>query len=105
VHEAGDGAAALEVLQERSSHIDLVITDIVMPGMSGIKLAEEIEARWPVMKLMFVSGYAQNATTGSSDITSRVPVLGKPFTPSRIAMAVRDLLDNRPPSPHIVDSR
>jgi signal transduction histidine kinase/CheY-like chemotaxis protein len=95
VHEAHDGASALAFLHESAASIQLVVTDIAMPGMSGIKLAEEIHARWPLLKIMFVSGYAEDtAFTSASPI--RRPVLTKPFTPARIAAIVGDLLDGAP---------
>jgi CheY-like chemotaxis protein len=92
VSEAEDGAAALAFMDTSGDTIDLVVTDIVMPGMSGTKLAEELRSRWPDIKLMFVSGYPQDAALATG-IAARIPVLGKPFTPARIATLVRDLLD------------
>ena len=92
VHEAQDGASALAFLEGSAGTIQLVVSDIVMPGMSGTKLADEIHSRWPTLKLMFVSGYPQDAAL-QSGAAAGVPVLGKPFTPARIASMVRDLLD------------
>ena len=97
VHEAEGGPSALTFLSE-SGPVDLVVTDIVMPGMSGVQLADEISERWPSIKLMFVSGYSQHTVRGSHPATARIPVLGKPFTPARIATAVRERLDKQPPA-------
>ena len=99
VHDAQDGPAALQFLEAADRPIDLVVTDVVMPGMSGIRLAEAIEARWPDMKLLFVTGYADRETLGSIEATSR-PVLCKPFTPAVMAATVRAILESRtPPAP------
>jgi signal transduction histidine kinase/ActR/RegA family two-component response regulator len=92
VSEAEDGASALAFMETHGDTIDLLVTDIVMPGMSGTKLAEEVHRRWPDVKLMFVSGYPQGAALATG-LAARIPVLGKPFTPSRIATVVRELLD------------
>jgi signal transduction histidine kinase len=95
VHEAHDGASALAFLHESAESIQLVVTDIAMPGMSGTKLAEEITVRWPTLKIMFVSGYSEDAALASG-APMRIPVLSKPFTPARIAAIVGDLLDGLP---------
>jgi signal transduction histidine kinase/ActR/RegA family two-component response regulator len=94
VSEAEDGASALAFMEKSGDLIDMVVTDIVMPGMSGTKLAEGIHDRWPAVKLMFVSGYPQGAALATG-LAAQIPVLGKPFTPARITVAVRDLLDGK----------
>jgi CheY-like chemotaxis protein len=98
VHAAEDGPSALAFLTGAAAGVDLVITDIVMPDMSGIRLAEEIESHWPGTPVLFVSGYAQNATHGPRRLAARGPVLNKPFTPTQIATAVREILDSAPPA-------
>jgi signal transduction histidine kinase len=96
VFEADSGEAALALMSAAVPQVDLVVTDIVMPGMTGTRLAEEIERRWPRVRLLFVTGHTQSAALGPSAITSRIPVLGKPFTPARIAGAVRETFDSTP---------
>jgi signal transduction histidine kinase/ActR/RegA family two-component response regulator len=98
VLEAQDGAAALALLDALPEPVDLLITDVVMPVMNGVKLVEEAHARWPRMRLLFVSGYPQGTRPAAGVLASRVPVLAKPFTPARIASAVRDILDAPPTS-------
>jgi signal transduction histidine kinase len=96
----GDAQGALEVLTS-GEHVDLVVTDIVMPGMSGTRLAEEIFAHRPEVKLIFVSGYSQGVALAPDSAARKVPLLGKPFTPARLEAMVRDVLDGaelrRPP--------
>jgi len=96
VHDAEDGPSALQFLEATDRPVDLVVTDVVMPGMSGIRLAEAIESRWPEMKLLFVTGYADRQTLGSIEATSR-PVLCKPFTPAVMAATVRAVLESKAP--------
>jgi two-component system, cell cycle sensor histidine kinase and response regulator CckA len=88
---AADAKTALEVLDTQS--IDLVISDIVMHGMSGTRLVEEVLARWPAIKLLLVSGYSQGVALQPDSSARKVPLLGKPFTPTRLEAIVRDILD------------
>jgi DNA-binding NtrC family response regulator len=90
---AGDAKTALAVLSSADTHIDLVVSDIVMHGMSGTRLVEEIQSRWPSMKLLFVSGYSQGVALQPDSSARKVPLLGKPFTPLRLERMVRDILD------------
>jgi signal transduction histidine kinase len=90
---AGDAKTALEVLASPDQRIDLVVSDIVMHGMSGTRLVEEIQSRWPAMKLLFVSGYSQGVALNPDSSARKVPLLGKPFTPARLEAMVRDILD------------
>jgi DNA-binding NtrC family response regulator len=61
--------------------------------MSGAKLAEEIQTRWPAVKLLFVSGFPRGDAQQASARVSSVPVLHKPFTSQQIEKTVRDVLD------------
>ena len=90
---ASDAKTALEVLGSSDQRIDLVVSDIVMHGMSGTRLVEEIQSRWPAMKLLFVSGYSQGVALNPESSARKVPLLGKPFTPVRLEAMVRDILD------------
>ena len=73
--------------------MDLVVSDIVMPSMSGVRLAEQIRAQWPSVKILFVSGFPTSDALPSSE-SSSIPLLGKPFTPDEIEAKVRELLDS-----------
>ena len=88
---AGDGAEALEkVTAFRPS---IIVTDLVMPNMSGARLGKEIQTRWPAIKLLFVSGFPRGEFRQAGSPVAGVPVLHKPFTSQQIVKAVRDLLD------------
>jgi signal transduction histidine kinase/ActR/RegA family two-component response regulator len=93
VFEAEDGQSALAFLSSANRPMDLVVSDIVMPSMSGVRLAEQIRAQWPSVKILFVSGFPTSDALPSSE-TSSIPLLGKPFTPDEIESKVRELLDS-----------
>jgi two-component system, cell cycle sensor histidine kinase and response regulator CckA len=93
VFETEDGASALALLNSTNRQMDLVVTDLVMPKMSGTRLAEEIQTRWPAVKLLFVSGFPRGDSRQASELVSNVPVLHKPFTSRQIEKTVRDVLD------------
>jgi signal transduction histidine kinase len=102
---AGDAKTALEVLASADQRIDLVVSDIVMHGMSGTRLVEEIQSRWPAMKLLFVSGYSEGVALNPESSARKVPLLGKPFTPLRLEAMVRDILDGAEVRRHQVVQR
>ena len=95
VFETEDGASALALLNSTNRQMDLVVTDLVMPKMSGTRLAEEIQTRWPAVKLLFVSGFPRGDSrqANASGRVANVPVLHKPFTSHQIEKTVRDVLD------------
>ncbi len=73
--------------------IDLLVTDVVMPGMNGRELREQIEKIRPGMKVMYMSGYAENVVPLRDIVEAGVDFLGKPFTPSALALKIREILD------------
>ena len=95
VLEARHGRDALLAADRHPGPIDLVITDVIMPEMGGVELAETLAARYPSLRVVFISGYA-GADSGSTSFHHPGAVfLRKPFTSSELASAVRDLLDSR----------
>ena len=91
---AANGIEALEVAQRRNGQgIDLVMTDVVMPHMGGRELAERFSAIQPNAKVLFISGYADDAVSGTAGTRSPVFFLQKPFTPAVLACKVREVLD------------
>jgi len=93
VFETEDAQSALALLNTTKRQMDLVVTDLVMPKMSGTRLAEEIQTRWPAIKLLFVSGFPRGVAPQASSRVASVPVLHKPFTSHQIEKTVRDVLD------------
>jgi two-component system cell cycle sensor histidine kinase/response regulator CckA len=94
VLEARTGEEACERLTEHPEGIALVITDVVMPGMSGPALAEAIRQRWPDTRIILMSGYADDAVTRQGVFTGDVPFVQKPYSPSDLLRRVREVLDS-----------
>jgi signal transduction histidine kinase/CheY-like chemotaxis protein len=92
VFETEDAQSALALMNSATRQMDLVVTDVVMPGMNGVRLAEKIRTQWPDVKLLFVSGFPTNDALPVAE-TGGIPILGKPFTPDQIESKVRELLD------------
>ena len=74
---AGDAQAALYILEDRSSAFDVVFTDVVMPGMSGVELAQQVAARWPHIEVILTSGYSHIIV---EEGTHGFPLLKKPYS-------------------------
>ena len=92
VLEAGDGSEALRLAAGHEGPIDLLLTDVVMPGMSGAELAEQFRALRPAARVLYASGYADDAVM-SHGITGGVPFLQKPFEPDDLVRHVRELIE------------
>ncbi|MFO0774644.1 MAG: PAS domain S-box protein [Nitrospiraceae bacterium] len=95
VTDAASGAEALTILDREAASITLVVTDMVMPGMNGRELIEQIQQRYPALKMLVMSGYTQEEANRQRIVDSAIPFLQKPFTPMRLARIVRDTLDGQ----------
>jgi CheY-like chemotaxis protein len=93
VLEAKDGAAALALFDARPFHIDLLLTDIVMPGMNGRQLADELHRRQAGLKVLFITGYSRNAIVHQGRLDPGVSLLQKPLTQVMLAAKIREILD------------
>jgi CheY-like chemotaxis protein len=92
VIEAGDGAAGLKVL-ESGAQIDLLITDVGLPnGMNGRQVADAARVLRPGLKVLFITGYAENAAVGNGHMEPGMELLTKPFSMTELARRVRDML-------------
>lgn len=94
VLEAEDANDALSVVQTFPDTIDLLLTDVVMPGMSGPQLAERIAARHPTMRVLFMSGYSGDTVTqhGLTVANANAVFIEKPITPEPLKRKIREVL-------------
>jgi DNA-binding NtrC family response regulator len=93
VLEAGSPGDALLISEQCSETIDILLCDIVLPHMSGPELAKRLIAARPRIKLLFMSGYTETSVQSLALVEYQVEVLQKPFTPQKLADAVRRTLD------------
>jgi DNA-binding NtrC family response regulator len=91
VVEAESGAEALRLLESEPG-IRLVLTDIVMPEMHGLELAEQVLARQPQLRVLLMTGHAPELTVQLGEGDPRLPVLLKPFSKEQLSAKVRDTL-------------
>jgi PAS domain S-box-containing protein len=91
---AANGVEALSLNHRRDSeHIDLLFTDVVMPHMNGRELSDRVRALYPHTRILFTSAYTENAIIHQGVLNKGVTLLQKPFTPSALALKVREVLD------------
>ncbi|MEW6659000.1 MAG: PAS domain S-box protein [Thermodesulfobacteriota bacterium] len=93
VFPAGDPEEALAICEKMEGNIHLLLTDVVMPGMSGRQLAERLTSRYQDLKVLYISGYAENAISHHGVLDPGIAFLAKPFTPNALASRVRKVLD------------
>jgi signal transduction histidine kinase/CheY-like chemotaxis protein len=95
VLEARQAAHALEIAGDYAGPIDLLVTDVVMPGMSGRELSERLAASHAGMRVLYMSGYTDDAVVLHGVLAEEMAFLQKPFTLNALARKVRALLDGR----------
>lgn len=92
VIEAANGVEALEAFAEKDGAVDLVVSDVVMPEMDGPTLLKEMRSRSPELKIIFVSGYAEDAFEKSLPENQQFAFLPKPFTLTQLVAAVKETM-------------
>lgn len=92
VLSARSGQEALVATQTRGDVVDLLVTDVMMPGMNGCQLAETLLAQRPSLRVLFMSGYAENVLVTNVGLVPGAAFLSKPFKPSVLVTKVRRVL-------------
>ena len=98
VHAAGDPQEALKFCLDRSPHIDALLSDVIMPGMSGTQLAAELRAGRPDLPVLFMSGYTSGPAPGGQELPPDAPLIYKPFQADQLLHAVHQLLQRGAPA-------
>ena len=94
VYVAENAEDALVIMEESAGDLDLLITDVVMPGRQGGELARETRRRYPEIKILFVSGYTEDIIVRQGGLGQGARFVRKPFTPQELQVVVRELLDS-----------
>ncbi len=94
VHSA---SAALPILERKTHRIDLMLTDVVMPGMNGRELGKRAQEIRPGLRVLYISGYSRNAVVHQGRLEEGVELMQKPITQIQLAARIRDLLDDQRP--------
>jgi signal transduction histidine kinase/ActR/RegA family two-component response regulator len=95
VFAAPDAGSALELLESTNTQIDLLLTDVILPGQNGRELANEIKKRQPGSKVLFMTGYSRNAIVHQGRLDVGVDLIQKPLTQLALASKIRELLDEK----------
>jgi CheY-like chemotaxis protein len=94
VLEAGSAEAAIDLCERiNGDKIDLLLTDVIMPGMSGNEMSRILLAKQPGMPVLYMSGYTDDAIVQHGVLEAGINFLQKPFTPGALALKVREVLD------------
>ncbi|MEJ2637280.1 MAG: PAS domain S-box protein [Calditrichia bacterium] len=90
---ASNGIDALQICEKNSEKIQILVTDVVMPGMSGKELADQLTELHPDLKVLFMSGYTDDAVVRQGVLNEGLNFLQKPFSPRTLAIKIREVLD------------
>jgi PAS domain S-box-containing protein len=97
VIDAADGASAIQISQTHKGPIHLLLTDVIMPGMTGRELANHLSPARPEMRVLYMSGYTENHIGHNGTLDEGITLLQKPFTLPALKAKVREVLDTPPP--------
>ena len=95
VLEAGDPERALAICSDHDGPVHLLLTDVVMPKMSGPKVAEQVAALRPDIKVLYMSGYTDDSIVHHGVLSEGLPFIQKPFSPMSLRKKIREVLDRK----------
>jgi PAS domain S-box-containing protein len=95
---AANGLEALELLSSHRGPLDLLVTDVIMPGVDGHRLADSIKRQWPGLLVLYVSGHAHDVLGERGALEPGIDLLPKPYTPASLLARVGAALTRRPPT-------
>ena len=90
--EAPDGPAGLKILQSQT-RVDLLVSDVGLPGLNGRQLADHARDSRPGLKVLFITGYAENATLANGFLEPGMEMITKPFAVEALAMRIREMME------------
>jgi CheY-like chemotaxis protein len=93
---AADAPAALRIIDQKNTRIDLLLSDVVLPGMNGRELMAEARKQRPDLKVLFMTGYSRNAIVHQGRLDAGIEMIQKPMSQRELAGRIRDLLDAAP---------
>ncbi len=99
VFQASNGKEALRVANHLTAQPALLLTDVVMPGMSGLELAEKLKRKWPGLAVLYTSGYTDHALLHRNALRQNTPFLQKPYMPDSLLEQVAAVLEKQPVLP------
>ena len=91
---AENATAVAKICANHTNTVHLLLTDVVMPGISGREVAKQVSARWGNAKVLYMSGYTENSIIHHGVLDTDTFFLPKPFTPSALTNKVREVLDH-----------
>ena len=93
VMEAGDAESCLAILRDHEGPLELLVTDVILPGLDGKELHGEVQELFPESKVLFMSGYSEDIITHRGILEEGLPFLQKPFTVQGFSARVREILE------------
>lgn len=93
VTPTADGEHALTLLREMGGHVDVIVSDVIMPRMNGPELARRVRHEYPHIPVLFITGFADESSLGTETLPEGARILLKPFVPKELARRVREALD------------
>ena len=93
VLEAADGKSAIALMDRHQGNIELLLTDVIMPGMNGRELAAEAKRHHPKLRVVYMTGYSRNAIVHQGRLDPGVDLIQKPLASAQLAATIRNVLD------------